>query len=60
MIEIRQFGATDLEFENLTRISNLINHDSIDHPDDEKNSWEIRDKSLIKDRLLLYESNELI
>ncbi len=60
MIEIRSFGATDLEFENLTRISNLINHDSVDHPDDEKNSWEIRDKSLIKDRLLLYESNELI
>ena len=47
MIEIRPFGATDLEFEDLTRISNLINHDSIDHPDDEKNSWEIRDKGFL-------------
>ena len=60
MIDIRPFKATDEEFKELTRIANLINHDSIDHPDDEKNDWELRDKSLIRDRLLLYRNEELI
>ena len=60
MIKIKKFNATDLEFRELSRIDNLVNHDSIDHPDDDKNSWEIRDKSLIRDRLLLYKDKTLI
>ena len=60
MIEIRNFTETDKEFEELARIDNLVNHDSIDHPDDDKDSWIIRDKSLIRDRLLLYDNNKLI
>ena len=60
MIEIRKFNETDTEFKELARIDNLVNHDSIDHPDDDKNEWEIRDKSLIRDRLLLYKDDILI
>ena len=60
MISIKNFTATDIEFKELARIDNLVNHDSISHPDDDKNAWEIRDKSLVKDRLLLYNDNILI
>ena len=54
MIKIKKFTATDLEFSEIARVRNLVNHDSIDHPDEDKNDWAIRDKGLIKDRLLLY------
>ena len=60
MIEIRNFKETDKEFIELARIDNLVNHDSIDHPDDDKREWALRDKSLIRDRLLLYKDNLLI
>ena len=60
MIEIKKFTATDLEFKEIARIRNLVNHDSIDHPDEDKNDWAIRDKSLIRNRLLLYNDNKLI
>ena len=55
MFEIRKFKETDLEFNELARIDNLVNHDSIDHPDDDKRDWFLRDKSLVRDRLLLYD-----
>ena len=60
MKEIIKFTETDLEFKELARIDNLVNHDSISNPDDDKDSWEIRDKNLIRDRLLLYNNNKLI
>ena len=60
IIEIKKFTETDVEFKELARIDNLVNHDSINHPDDDKREWGIRDKSLIKDRLLLYKDNLLI
>jgi len=60
MLEIKNFTETDKEFEELARIDNLVNHDSTDHPDDDKDSWKIRDKSLIRDRLLLYNNDKLI
>ena len=60
MIKIKNFTATDKEFKELCKIDNLVNHDSIDHPDDDKNNWENRDKSLFRDRLLLYKDNKLI
>ncbi len=60
MIKIKKFTETDYEFEEIARIRNLINHDSIDHPDYDKDDWAMRDKSLIRDRLLLYDENKLI
>jgi len=60
MIEIKKFTATDLEFDEIARVRNLVNHDSIDHPDYDKDDWKIRDKSLIRDRLLLCYDNRLI
>ena len=60
MIEIKKFTETDFEFKELARIDNLVNHDSIDHPDDDKNDWYNRDRSLIRDRLLLYKESKLI
>ena len=60
MIEIKKFTATDKEFEELARIDNLVNHDCICHPDDDKDDWKLRDKSLIRDRLLLYNNDVLI
>ena len=60
MISIKPFTASDYEFNECARIDNLVNHDSIFHPDDDKNSWTIRDKSLVRDRILLYYNNTLI
>ena len=60
MISIKNFTATDYEFKELARIDNLVNHDSIAQPDEDKNEWNIRDKSIIRDRLLLYKDNILI
>lgn len=60
MITIKNFTETDLEFKELARIDNLVNHDSINHPDDDKNDWKIRDKSLIRNRLILYNDNKII
>tara|TARA_B100001142_G_scaffold244399_1_gene243690 strand:+ start:4317 stop:5288 length:972 start_codon:yes stop_codon:yes gene_type:complete len=60
MIEIKKFTATNEEFKEIARINNLVNHDSIDHPDYYKEDWAIRDQSLIRDRLLLYNEKKLI
>ena len=60
MIKIKNFTETDKEFEELARVDNLVNHDSINHPDTDKKDWKVRDKSLIRDRLLLYNNNMLI
>ena len=60
MIQIKKFNATDIEFRDIARIRNLVNHDSIDHPDEDKTDWAIRDKSIIRNRLLLYNDNTLI
>ena len=60
MINIKKFTASDIEFKECARIDNLVNHDSIFHPDDDKNRWKIRDKSLVRDRLLLYNDDTLI
>jgi len=60
MIEIKKFNATDIEFKELARVNNLVNHDSISHPDEDKNRWKIRDKDQIRNRLLLYNNSILI
>jgi len=60
MIEIKKFSETNKEFKELARIDNLVNHDSVSHQDEDKNDWSIRDKSLLRNRLLLYNDNKLI
>ena len=60
MIEIKKFTETDQEFKEVARIDNLVNHDCIYDPDDDKNNWEIRDRGQIRNRLLLYKNNILI
>ena len=60
MLKIKKFNETNKEFNELCRIDNLINHDSISHPEDDQREWQIRDKSLIRDRLLLYKNKLLI
>lgn len=60
MISIKNFTAIDFEFKELARIDNLVNHDSISHPDDDKDAWKIRDKNILRDRLLLYKEDILI
>jgi len=60
MLRIKRFMETDEEFKELARIDNLVNHDYINHPDDDKRDWAIRDKSLVIDRLLLYLNSNLI
>ena len=60
MLQIKSFKATDYEFKELARIDNLVNHDSISDPNEDKNDWKIRDKSKIRDRILLYKNNTLI
>ena len=60
MIEIKKFTETDQEFKEVARIDNLVNHDCIYHPDDDKNNWKTRDRSQIRNRLLIYKNNILI
>ena len=60
MIQIKNFNETNEEFKELARIDNLVNHNSISHPDDDKREWNIRDKNIIRNRLLLYKDNTLI
>ena len=59
-MKIKSFKETDIEFKELARIDNLVNHDSIDHPEDDKRDWLIRDRNIIRDRLLLYEMTYLL
>ena len=54
MIEIKKFKETNSEFEEVTRLYNLVSHDDKEHVDDLKESWAVNDKSLQRDRLLLY------
>ena len=54
MIKIKNFTETDVEFNEMTRLFNLVSHDDKEHVDDMKEGWAVRDKSLIRDRLLLY------
>tara|TARA_B100001287_G_scaffold274040_1_gene278592 strand:+ start:791 stop:1756 length:966 start_codon:yes stop_codon:yes gene_type:complete len=60
VLKIRKFKETDLEFSELARIDNLVNHDSIDHPDDDKRDWYLRDKNLVRDRFLLYDNESIV
>ena len=60
MIQIKNFNQTNQEFKELVKIANLVNHDSICHIDDVKNSWKNRSKHLVSDKLLMYKNNNLV
>jgi len=60
MTEIKNFTETDNEFKEIARLYNLVSHDDKEHPDDIKDDWAIRDQSLIRDRLFLYQDNAVI
>jgi len=60
MIEIKYFTETDFEFQEVTRLFNLVSHDDIEHVDDMKEGWAVRDKSLKRDRLLLYDDEAVL
>lgn len=53
MLEIKKFIASDLEFKEIARISNLVEYDCTTHYKDDKEDWFNRDKSLLNKRLLL-------
>ena len=57
MIQIKKFTATEQEFIEIARIRNLINHDSIDHPDEDKNDWKNKTAAWILTRLMNWEEN---
>jgi len=60
MTEIKQFTETDFEFQEVTRLYNLVSHDDQEHVDDMKEGWEVRDKSVKRDRFLLYYDDTVI
>jgi len=60
MLEIKNFSETDFEYNEVTRLYNLVSHDDKEHVDDMKEGWAIRDKSLHRDRLLLYEDDNVL
>ena len=59
-MEIKNFTETDFEFKEITRLFNLVSHDDKEHVDDMKEGWAIIDKSLKRDRLLLYEDDNVL
>ena len=60
MIDIKKFTETDFEFNEIAGLYNLVSHDDKEHPDDIKDDWAIRDQSIIRDRLFLYNDNTVI
>jgi len=57
MTKITSFTGTDFEFHEITRLYNLVSHDDKEHVDDMKDGWAVRDKSIQRDRLLLFDEN---
>ena len=39
VLHLKKFKETNEEFIELARIDNLVNHDSIDHPDEDKRTF---------------------
>ena len=60
MVKIKKFSGKDKEFKDLVKIANLVNHDSVSHIDDAKNSWANRDKNLVSNKLLMYKNNTIV
>ena len=57
---VKRFTASDFDFQEIARIYNMVSHDDSDHPDDIKESWELRDKTLTRDRLFIYHNEKAV
>ena len=60
MIEIKEFTSSDTEFKEMAKIFNLVSHDYEVHYKDDKDEWNIRDRTLLNGRFLLYKNDTLI
>ena len=60
MAKIKNFTETDIEFQEVTRLFNLVSHDDKEHVDDMKEGWAVRDKSLQRERFLLYDDDTVL
>ena len=60
MTKIKKFTGTDFGFQEVTRLFNLVSHDDQEHVDDMKEGWAVRDKSLQRERFLLYKDNTVL
>ena len=60
MITIKNYKATNTESEEIARVSNLVNHDYIDHPENIKDNWFMIDPNIFKGFFLLYYNQTLI
>ena len=59
-MEIKNFTESDFEFNEIARLYNLVSHDDIEHVDDIKDSWAIKDKDRQCDRLFLCDNNTVL
>ena len=57
MIKIKEFTSSDKEFKEIAKIFNLVSHDYLVHYKDDMDEWQIRDKTLLNKRFLLYNNN---
>ena len=57
MIKIKEFTSSDKEFKEIAKIFNLVSHDYLVHYKDDMDEWQIRDKTLLNKRFLLYKNN---
>ncbi len=58
MLEIKKWTESDKDFQEIAQIQNLVNHDSIDHPDDLKQKWLNRDKTVLTEKYFLCKNGE--
>ena len=59
-MEIKNFTESDFEFNEIARLYNLVSHDDIEHVDDIKDNWAIKDKDRQRDRLFLCDNNSVL
>ena len=57
MIKIKEFTSSDKEFKEIAKIFNLVSHDYLAHYKDDMDEWQIRDKTSLNKRFLLYKNN---
>ncbi|MDP6684473.1 MAG: GNAT family N-acetyltransferase [Candidatus Marinimicrobia bacterium] len=56
MLKVKKWTESDYDFREIARIQNLVNHDSIDHPDDLKQKWLNRHKTVLAEKYFLSEN----
>ena len=59
-MEIKNFTESNFEFDEIARLYNLVSHEDMEHVDDIKDRWAIKDKDRQRDRLFLYDGNTVL